>query len=471
MSTQSLTYVCKIKNLERVGDALDSTGLACSRLWNVALYHTRQAWDEMGKIPSAFDTQKVMQEHYWFKQLPTHTAQAVTQELWQAYKSWFGHRRNGNSKARPPRYRKRNGQVPPSTITFKRSGFQLEGTILRLSRGKTVAAETGEQFLYLELALPPGANVSNVRQVRLVPRNGKWEAHVVCEVPTALQSPGRGMASVDVGIINLATVAYSDGTTELYSGRGLLAQEYYVAKEIAKCKPMGWLPGSRKRAASKRERRWHHRRTQRRRQFLHAVTRRIVDTCVEKGIGTIVLGDLKGIRQQRNGGARNHGRAGNLKLHTWPFDTFVQLLAYKANLAGITIVQLSERNTSRTCSVCGCLNANNRVHRGLYVCSECGATINADVNGAVNILHKYLQGLDDPDESSTGVPVRVGPRPVRQGQGTCPVRPCTVLYRRVQGQGDLPTIWPEPLVNRYDWGEPSPIVRVAGSVPAGNTCH
>jgi putative transposase len=444
MSTQSLTYVCKIKNLEQVSDALDGTGLACSKLWNVALYHTRQVWDETGKIPNAFDTQKVVQGHYWFKQLPTHTAQAVTQELWQAYKSWFGHRRNGNSKARPPKYRKRNGQVFPSTVTYKRSGFQLEGTTLRLSRGKTVATETGQRFLHLELALPPGADVSGARQVRLVPRKGKWEAHVVCDVPVAPEPPGRGVAAVDVGIINLAAVVYSDGTSEMYSGRGLLAQEYYFAKEIAKCKPADWLPGSRKRAASKRERRLHRKRTQKRRQFLHTVTRHIVDRCVEKGIGIIVLGDLKGIRQQGNGDTRNHGKAGNLKLHAWPFDTFAQMLAYKANLAGITIIQLSERDTSRMCSVCGCLNANSRVHRGLYICLECGATINADVNGAVNILYKYLQGLDFSDELGTGVSVRVG---------------------------ELPTIWPEPLVNRYDWGEPSPIVRVAGSVPAGVSCH
>jgi putative transposase len=456
MSTQTLTHVCKIKSHDLVGGDLDRMGLVCSKLWNVALYHTRQVWGETGKIPSAYDTQKAVQEHYWYQQLPTHTAQAVTQELWQAYKSWFGHRRNGNPKARPPRYRKQNGQVSPSTITFKRSGFRLEGTTLRLSRGKTVAAETGKQFLFLELAIPPGADVSDPRQVRLVPRNEGWEAHLVCEVPTAEKSPGKGVAAVDVGIINLATIAYSDGTSELYSGRGLLAQEYYFAKEIARCKPAGWRPGSRKKAASKRERRLHRKRTQRRQQFLHAVTRRVVDTCIEKGIGAIILGNLKGIRQQVNGESRNHGKAGNLKLHAWPFDTFVQMLAYKAKLAGITIVQLSERDTSRTCSVCGCLNPNARVHRGLYVCSECGATINADVNGAVNILHKYLQGLEKtrPERSrrSTGVPVRVGSDAAR-------------LIRH------LPTIWPEPLVNRYDWGEPSPIVRVAGSVPAGNTCH
>jgi len=229
-----------------------------------------------------------------------------------------------------------------------------------------------------------------------------------------------------VGIINLAAIAYSDGTTALYSGRGLLSQEYYFAKEIAKCKPSGWQPGSRKKVASKRERRLQRKRNQRRRQFLHTVTKRIVDTCIQREIGTIVLGDLKGIRQDANGEVRNHGKAGNFKLHAWPFDRFTQMLAYKAKLAGITIVKVGERNTSRTCSVCGCLNANRRVHRGLYVCRECGTTINADINGAVNLLHRYLHRLD----KSTGVPVRVG---------------------------NLPTIWPEPSVNRYDWGKPNPL--------------
>lgn len=135
MATQALTYICKIKNHDQVADALDRMGLACSKLWNVALYHTHQVWEKESKIPSAYDTQKAVQDHFWYKQLPGHTAQAVTQELWQAYKSWFRHRRNGNPQARPPGYRKRNGKVPLSMVTVKRYGFRLESTILRLSRG------------------------------------------------------------------------------------------------------------------------------------------------------------------------------------------------------------------------------------------------------------------------------------------------------------------------------------------------
>lgn len=448
MPTQTLTHICKIKNHDAIDDDVDRVGLACSKLWNVALYHTRQVWSETGEIPSAYDTQKAVQEHYWYKQLPSHTAQAVTQELWQAYKSWFGHRRKGNLHAHPPKYRKRNGYVSPSTITFKRSGFRLTGTTLRLSRGRTVTVETGKQYLFLKLAMPPEADVSDVRQVRLVQRGGVWEAHLVCEVPMPETSPGEGIAALDAGIVNLAAVVYSDGTSELYSGRGLLAQEYYFAREIARCKPSGWQPGGHATAASKRQQRLHGKRMQRRKEFLHAVTRRIVDTCVEKGIGTLIIGSLKHVRQQPDGVIQDHGKVHSLKLHAWPFDTFVQMLAYKANLAGITIIQVSEWNTSCTCSACGALCPDGRVHRGLYQCPQCGVTINADVNGAVNILHKYLQGL----KRSTGVSVRVGPDVAK-------------LIRH------LPTIWPEPLVNRYDWEAPSPIVRVAGSAPSGDVCH
>ena len=51
-----------------------------------------------------------------------------------------------------------------------------------------------------------------------------------------------------------------------------------------------------------------------------------------------------------------------------------------------------EDYTSQTCCMCGTICKSNRVHRGLYVCKQCGAVINADVNGAINILKRYLPG-------------------------------------------------------------------------------
>jgi Transposase and inactivated derivatives len=80
-------------------------------------------------------------------------------------------------------------------------------------------------------------------------------------------------------------------------------------------------------------------------------------------------------------------------LHGWAFDRFSNILEYKAKGEGIEVVEVSERDTSKTCCVCGRTDESQRVERGLYVCEEHGNgngdgdgdAFNADVNGAENI--------------------------------------------------------------------------------------
>jgi putative transposase len=85
-------------------------------------------------------------------------------------------------------------------------------------------------------------------------------------------------------------------------------------------------------------------------------------------------------------------------LHGWAFDRFSNILEYKAKVEGIEVVEVSERDTSKTCCVCGTEDESQRVERGLYVCKEHdddGDAFNADVNGAENIR------LDINDESNS----------------------------------------------------------------------
>ncbi|NIQ07370.1 MAG: IS200/IS605 family element transposase accessory protein TnpB [Candidatus Korarchaeota archaeon] len=95
-----------------------------------------------------------------------------------------------------------------------------------------------------------------------------------------------------------------------------------------------------------------------------------------------MVGDLKGIRE--NKGNDNY----DLKLGQWPYEKFIQLLSYKAEERGIKVVTVDESQTSQKCSSCDVVDPSNRVERGLFRCSNCGHTVNADVNGAVNILKK-----------------------------------------------------------------------------------
>ena len=70
-------------------------------------------------------------------------------------------------------------------------------------------------------------------------------------------------------------------------------------------------------------------------------------------------------------------------------------IAYKAEWAGREMVAVDPRFTSQRCSSCGMVAAKNRKSKQ-YQCATCGMTEDADVNAALNILHKALAGRREP---------------------------------------------------------------------------
>ena len=151
--------------------------------------------------------------------------------------------------------------------------------------------------------------------------------------------------------------------------------------------------------------------------FLHALAKHIVGQCIDHEVGRLAVGDLSDIRQGENGDARNWGRSGNKKLHGWEFDRFTRLLEYKVEEHGILVDRKSERDTSKTCLCCGRNRDTNRVERGLYVCGSCGTTMNADVNGAVNIRRKTTQNP-----------------PTENMNNSCLARPAVRLFNQSSGR-------------------------------------
>ncbi len=192
------------------------------------------------------------------------------------------------------------------------------------------------------------------------------------ETPTA---PGNETAGIDLGICNFATVAYSTEDADLYPGNRLKQDGYYFPKEIAECDE----------SAGERTTRLHAKWSERRTHFFHSLAKHIVQRCVEKEVGRINVGDLEGVREDENGESKKWGKHGNLDLHGWAFDRFTSILEYKAKVEGIEVVEVSERETSKTCCVCGSEDESQRIERGLYVCEECDAAFNADVTGAENV--------------------------------------------------------------------------------------
>ena len=109
--------------------------------------------------------------------------------------------------------------------------------------------------------------------------------------------------------------------------------------------------------------------------------RNIFENLESKTIGELVMGDLTGIREEAN-----HGDRGNQKLHNfWIFNMVAGRIYELGQECGIIVTKVSERDTSKTCCLCG-KQHNGRIERGLIVCKKTHQSINADVNGAINIM-------------------------------------------------------------------------------------
>lgn len=100
--TVTRTHVASIRNQQQVRDGLDSLGFAASKLWNVARWTIGRIWDETGTIPGEGALKSYLKNHERYADLNAQSSQAVLEELSEAFKSWYGHRRNGNKNANPP---------------------------------------------------------------------------------------------------------------------------------------------------------------------------------------------------------------------------------------------------------------------------------------------------------------------------------------------------------------------------------
>jgi len=118
------TYSASIRNQSRVSNDLDALGFAASKLWNVGRWTCSRIWDEIGHIPNHNELTTYLKNHERYDDLHSQSSQRVLQELAEAFNSWYGKRRNGDTRANPPGYRKHGDDHPRSTVTFKAAGFQ-----------------------------------------------------------------------------------------------------------------------------------------------------------------------------------------------------------------------------------------------------------------------------------------------------------------------------------------------------------
>ena len=216
---------------------------------------------------------------------------------------------------------------------------------------------------------------SKVRgQADLVYRDGRFYLLVVVDVGLPDEDEVESFLGIDLGIKNIA--ADNDGDT--FAGDAVNGLRRRHAALRARLQSKGTK--SAKRLLRKRKRKERRFAT----DLNHIIAKRIVNKAKDTGRG-IALEDLQGIRERIT-----VRKAQRRVQHSWSFNQLRLFVTYKAALAGIPVVIIDPRNTSRTCPDCGHVAKENRPDRDHFRCVSCGMAGPADTIAAVNISAKGL---------------------------------------------------------------------------------
>lgn len=200
-------------------------------------------------------------------------------------------------------------------------------------------------------------------------RDGKWFLYTTVNIDEPSPSEPTEFIGVDMGIVQIATD--SDGNA--YSGATVNALRARHAKLRAKLQAKGTQSAKRLlRKRRRKEARFAH-------DTNHVISKRIVRLAEGTGRG-IAVENLSGIRDRVS--ARKPQRR---TLHSWSFYDLWAKIEYKARLAGVLVVAVGPRNTSRQCACCGHVAKENRRSQSEFLCVVCGFASNADFNAALNL--------------------------------------------------------------------------------------
>ena len=225
------------------------------------------------------------------------------------------------------------------------------------------------------------------------------------ECPVKAQ-PGKAVMGIDLGVNNLVTAAWNSSRPPvILNGRTLKSINQYYNKERARlqaaAKKGNRTEKTRRLACLTRKR------NRKVRDYLHKASRKIIEMAKAADTGLIIIGNNKGWKQKADLGNRT-----NQNFVSIPYLHLIEMIRYKAALAGIEVRVVAEAYTSGTSYLDGeqpekrFYDRTRRIHRGLFR-SGTGRCINADVNAAYQIMKAGgLQNLEI-KEKETVVRIKV----------------------------------------------------------------
>ena len=382
-----------------------------TKFYNIINYAIQEN-DKVNPVYTKLD--KKFKSNWHCNFLMAHNRQHLIKQLAQNWKAYFSSLKDYeenpdkyNGKPKPPGFKNLNNR--PNDIIFTNEVARVKGehgNKLVLSLQKSVKdkykvknikfelPEVIQSLIHSETAKKPkGHTVKNrLQQVKVKQDNlsNEWCFYIIYKTKNKKQpKKNSNTMAIDLGLNNLATIAFEKNTDSyIINGKPLKSKNKYYNERIRHLQSIRMKQtGSKHFKETKQIKYLRIKRRDYVNNYLHQASRRVIDLAQKNSVNKIVIGDLKNIKQGMNY---------NKDFVQIPIQKFKELIEYKAKLAGIGVILINEAYTS------GCsaldqepLNEANydksrRVHRGLFI-NTAHIKINADLNGALNILRKFLK--------------------------------------------------------------------------------
>ena len=358
---------------------LDRLCFLSKNLYNAILYAVRQHYFKTKKYLDYYQVNKefTKQNQPDYRALPAKVSKWVQKLADQDFNSFFAllkKKKQGNYKkpVRLPKY--------ADKVKGRKKLHYEKGAISFVKEGYVKLSQT-------EIEIKTELPKEKIRYVEIIPDLNSFKMIIGYQKECIIKEWNGRYAGIDLGLNNLATVTSNVREPFIINGKPCKSINQYANKKTAELKSL--LPE--KEYSSKQIKGICKKRKNKIKDYLHKASTYVVNQLVSNNINTLIVGYNKEWKQDITMGKRN-----NQNFAEVPFYLFKEMLLYKCKLHGITMVEQEESYTSQ-CSfldqetVCHHKKyEGERKYRGLYKSKE-GKYINADVNGALNIMRKYLE--------------------------------------------------------------------------------
>ena len=362
---------------------LDEMSRKANNLYNQCVYFAKHSENlvedlkNLDKVMKSFPDEHDNYRSFGHAQCAQQILRLFQQNLRSYFASIKDYKKNPMKYTGRPCFPKFRKSGDRSQVIFTNQTAKLTGQTIN------IASKTFENKLSIRLRT---SSAKKLCQVVFSPRNNYFLVYVIYEADASISQCSNKVAAIDIGLSNLATVTFSEENEPILY-RSDLTKINHDFNQITS-KYVSILKKTQHKDTSKRRKRYSEKYSGLIEDRLHKISRAIINDLSHRGVSTVIVGKNTG--QKIGNKFKNFVQV--------PLFRLIEMIKYKAELAGITFIQVNESYTSGTSFLDNELptkeyyDKSRRKYRGLFLSND-SRRINADVNASFQIMKKVHEEL------------------------------------------------------------------------------